>query len=455
MKADLIESREAAPPERPEVPAAGTSRLHALPGRLRSASTGLFSIFDQAIVSGTGFVSAAIIGRMTSPDQLGLYYIMLTIILMAIGVQDQVVAAPYLVYAKRRRGRELWEYSGSMWFHHFLLTIAGTIGLVVAIAILTATGVLTIVPGLWALLFAGPLILLREDIRRYSFANLNVRSAAIVDAVVCVAQLGGLLVLGYLGRLSLEAIVGVMGAACALACVGWLWIERPRVRFKRVRFWPDFRHNWKLAKWALRGHLLGSTTPYVMIWIVGFAMGPVAAGILGACTTLIGITKVLQAGVTNVLTTQSSHAFATGGWHALRRVMFRASAFLGLALGCVCLLVLVTGDALAVLVYGEFYQGCGSILFVLALSALATSLSIVIGNGLWAIDQPRANFVADASCMVVTLVAAVLLVFPLGVLGAALATLAGTVTSAIVRVISLLRAIHSNEFQPATAVASS
>ncbi len=429
------------------------SRLRKLPRRFPSASMGLLSIFDQAIVSGTGFATAVIIGRMTSPDQLGLYYMTLSIVLLAVGIQDQVVAAPYLVYAKRRQGRELAQYSGSMWCHHLILTVVSVVGLSVAIAILWATGTATITPGLWALLGAGPLLLLREDIRRFSFANLNVRSAVGVDATVCVAQLGGLLLLGYFGRLSLFAIFGVMGASCALACVGWLLFDRPTVRFAWQRFWPDWRHNWEFAKWALRGHLVGSTTPYVMIWIVSFAMGPVAAGVLGACATLIGITRVLQAGVTNILTTQSAHAFATGGSADLRRVLIRAAAFLGLAIGVVCLLVLASGDALAVLVYGAFYQGCGAILFTLALSALVTSLGIVAGNGLWAIDRPRSNFVADVCCMVVTLVAAVFLVFSWGVLGAALAILAGSVVATIVRVITLTRAIKSLDSPAVSAVA--
>src|SRR5829696_8659247 len=78
-------------------------------------SRGFLSIFDQAVFSGTSFATAVLIGRATSPDQLGQYYLVLSIILVITGAQEQIVSAPYVVYSKRREGQELAEYAGSMW----------------------------------------------------------------------------------------------------------------------------------------------------------------------------------------------------------------------------------------------------------------------------------------------------------------------------------------------------
>jgi O-antigen/teichoic acid export membrane protein len=199
--------------------------------------------------------------------------------------------------------------------------------------------------------------------------------------------------------------------------------------------------------------MLGATTPYVMVWIVNVALGPVAAGVLGACTTLVGITRVLQAGVTNVLTTQASHAFATGGYPALRRVLWRSAMFLGLTLGGVCLLLLFAGDFLAVLVFGEFYDGTRPILVALGLSALFAAWSVVAGNGLWAIEKAPANFVADIWATAVTLAVAAVLVLPMGALGAALATLVGSIVATALRVVALARAVDSSNLHSETVAA--
>lgn len=443
MNADAIESCSSGEVERGHALADLVLRFKAATRRFPSASNGLLSIFDQAIVSGTTFFTAAIVGRTTSPDQLGLYYLVLTIVLIVSGIQDQVVAAPYAVYSKRRRGRELAEFGGSIWLHHLVVTALTVAGLGAAILVCIASGNTTIVPGLLALMVVGPLILLRGGIRRFAFANFHVMYAIALDAIVAVLQLAALALLGWFGMLSLFSIYAVMGAACGVACLAWYFFDPPRVRFIRERFASDWHHNWAFGKWALRSFLVGNTTSWVMLWIVSFAVGAAATGVLGACSTLIGISNVLLLGVDNVLTPHAAHAFATGGAKDLRHMLTRTAAFLGLTIGSFCLFVLLTGDWLVVLVFGSHYEGSGAILFTLSLSTLATSLGMVVGNGLWAIDKPRSNFFADVTCMSAMLITAAFLIVPLGAFGAAIAMLAGTATGCVVRTLTLRSALAS------------
>src|SRR3954470_24684248 len=107
MKVDTSESYEAGQPKRQGWVSAAGKRMSALERRFPLASRGFLSILDQAIYSGTSFVTAILIGRATSPDQLGLYYVVLSIILVLAGAQEQIVSAPYLVYSKRRQGHDL------------------------------------------------------------------------------------------------------------------------------------------------------------------------------------------------------------------------------------------------------------------------------------------------------------------------------------------------------------
>jgi O-antigen/teichoic acid export membrane protein len=82
------------------------------------------------------------------------------------------------------------------------------------------------------------------------------------------------------------------------------------------------------------------------------------------------------------------------------------------------------------------------------------ALSIVTGNGLWAIDQPRSNFLADVCCMTATLIAAAILVHPFGALGAALATLAGATAAAVVRSFILMRRLEFHVCETGVAISS-
>jgi O-antigen/teichoic acid export membrane protein len=424
-----------------------TERISAAGRRFPLASKGLLSIFDQAIFSGTSFLTAVLIGRATSPGRLGTYYLVLSIVLVISSVQDQLISAPYVIYSKRRQGRDLAEYAGSIWAHHLAVTFAAMFGVLTAAVVLSITGESHIAPALWALLGIAPLLLIRQEIRRFTFANLDLKSAVLLDVAVALFQLAGLLLLSFFGWSSLFTIFGVMGGACGLASAGWYLFNRPAVRFVRARFMSDWRHNWQFSKWALQTYVLGNTTPQLMLWLVSATAGTAATGVFGACNNLIGISYVVLCGVANVLTPQAAHAFAAGGVKDLRRVLMVVGSFFALTMGALCLLILVTGDWLVIFAFGPHYHGTGSILFLLGLSATMNALSILTGNGLWAIDQPRSNFLADVCCMTVTLIVAAMLVLPFGAFGAALATLAGATAAAVVRSFTLMRrlGVHACE----------
>lgn len=427
------------------------ARVLNVPHRFPLASKGVLAIFDQAIYSGTSFLTAVLVGRTTSPDQLGQYYLALSIVLVIAGVLEQLVAAPYAVYSKRRRGRELSEYAGSMWIHFLVAVVVTVFGLLTAIPIASLAGLTGIVPGLWALAVFAPLLFLRQWVRRFTFANLELTSAVALDAAVAAMQLTMLAVFGYFGLLSLFNIFAIMGGACGLACLGWYWLDRPRLRFKRSRFAVDWRLNWGFGKWALQTFVLGNMTPQIMLWLVTATLGAAVTGLFGACSTLVGIAYVILSGADNLITPQAAHAYAVGGVRELRRFLLLAGTFVAIAMGMFCLAFMATGDWFVVLAFGADFRGTGTILNVLAFSAFMNGLSYVAGNGLWAIDQPRLNFVADVCCMTATLLAAAFLIHPFGALGAALATLAGTSIATIVRISTLVR--HLETVEPAQGMA--
>jgi O-antigen/teichoic acid export membrane protein len=121
-------------------------------------------------------------------------------------------------------------------------------------------------------------------------------------------------------------------------------------------------------------------------------------------------------------------------------------------MGSFCLFVFATGDWLVVFAFGADYHGTGLILLLLTLSTSISVVSMLASNGLWAIDQPRSNVVADVCGMTVMLIVAALSVHSLGALGAALASLAGAITAAAVRSFTLVRCLESHARQSSIAI---
>lgn len=405
---------------------------------------GALSLLDQAIVSATSFATSVIIGRMCSKEQLGIFYLALTIVYLAKAVQDTVIAAPYVIYYHGRRGESRALYSGSVLLHYIALSIVSCLILAGMVSLVSfGIGPIGVLPALWVLLMVLPFIQLREFVRRLVIAHLRLSTVIVIDLVVGSAQIGMLVALAYYERLTIPRAFAVMGTACAIPCLAWYCCVRRSMRLDWSRAIADWRHNWKFARWALASHSIGFATLYVTPWIVTALRGNSDAGVLAACISVVGVASMFMTGLSAFLTPRAAIAFETAGASELRRFLNAATTVYIAALGSFAIAVFASGDRLLVLAFGGKYAGYGAVLGVLALATLALSIGLTAGIGLWAIDQPRANLVADVCTLTITLILVVALLPWLGVLGAALGDLAGKSAGALVRQATLFRLLET------------
>jgi O-antigen/teichoic acid export membrane protein len=421
-------------PSQPAAPAGllggGVAKLLALAGDSLLQKSAL-SVFDQGVVSGTSFLTSVILGRMCVREELGVYYLALSIVFFVRGIQEQLVSAPYMIYCGRKQGAELARFAGSSLVHQGVL-------LLVTCLVLSVLAPLGVLPGglqaaIWILVAAAPLLLVREYIRQLLFAHLEMRTAILLDVSVALIQLVGLSLLASSGHLTLTTTLAVLAAASGLPAAWWFLTKRHVMVIGLQSAWHDFLHNWTFARWALASQLLACTTPYVMPWVVALTHGEAQTGTLGACSTLVGLSNMFMMGLCNFLSPKAARAFATGGLAELQSILRKTAILFAASLGAICVVGFTLGETIAVAVYGEQFGDTGWIIGVLSLSVLANSMGVTAGNGLWAMERPSANFVADLVSLGVVIVATVSLVPLFGPLGAALATLSGTSTDAAVR----------------------
>jgi O-antigen/teichoic acid export membrane protein len=398
------------------------------------------SVLDQAVVSGTSFTTSVLLGRYTSQSELGVYYLALSVIYFARGVQEQIVCAPYMIYCSRKQGAALPEYTGSSLVHQCIVMMA-------TVAVLLGALLVGCLPAgastaFWLLTCATPLMLMREFARQMSFAQLDLKRATLLDIAAASLQLALLADLAATSRLTVTSTLAALATSSGLATVGWLATAKQRMVVRAAAAVRDWWHNWTFARWALASHLLACTTPYVMPWVVAFSHGEAQTGILGACSTLVGLSNTFLQGLCNFLSPRAAQAFSQGGLIELRSVLRKTALLFGLTLGGLAALAFLVGERAAVLLYGDGFAGTGPLIGVLSLSVLANSAGVVAGNGLWAMERPRANFLADLCSLAVVIAATFVLVPAYGALGAAIATLAGTTTDAAVRLWILKQAMR-------------
>lgn len=400
---------------------------------------GVWSIADQAIVSGTSFVTSIVIARCCSRSELGLFALAISLIALTRAIQEQLITAPFMVFAGRMRDVRLSRYTGSCLVHQGQMTLAAAV-------LFAGLWLTTWQMGWWSemqplfpmLVLALPFLLFREHVRQTSYGLLRPGAAIAVDLTASTLQLGIMIGLWATNLLTIPAVFAAMAIGCGAGTLGWVAVTAKLWEVKPNRIAVDWQRNWRLGRWALACQLVGQAAPYVMPWLIASTHDTAAAGLLAACTTLAGPANLFVTGYANHLTPRASAAFASGGVSRLRPVVLEAMGLFGVTLGLFAATTWCLGDAVVGLVYGDKFTGAGAILAILATVVLVNSFGTVAGNALWAMERASANFRADVVTLVATLLTAVWLIPAYGAWGSAMATLAGSISGSIWRVGTLI-----------------
>jgi O-antigen/teichoic acid export membrane protein len=127
------------------------------------------------------------------------------------------------------------------------------------------------------------------------------------------------------------------------------------------------------------------------------------------------------------------HDFARQGRLDRRRMVGRITAVMTVIMAGFCLAVWLFGGRLLTLLYGNPYRGHDVTLVVLALSVLATALSIGSSNALVAMDRPDLTFKATLLGMVAGLATVVAFAPRFGLTGVATGLLCGHLVDSGIR----------------------
>ncbi|MCR9197556.1 MAG: lipopolysaccharide biosynthesis protein [Planctomycetaceae bacterium] len=416
--------------------------LAGLRRRLESsdAMASLCAVADQALISGTSFVTAVAVGRSCGAETLGLYTLIVAAVAMLIGIADQLITAPYMMFHHHRHGRQLAAYQGSVLLHQLMmicLTVAVAAGLTAFVRsphtrliglILTLT-----LPGL----------LMRAYLREMALAHNRMLDLLLLDGGICGCQLLTVTLMMLTGATNLTTLYGLSGAACLVSVALWWRTQSSRLRFSRRACRIHWQRNWRFGRWALATHLAGCSTPYVMPWVLFALCGKAETGLLGSASVIVGMANILLSGLADFLTPRAARAYATGGVAKLRSILRSMLGISLLAIGSVCAVAMFFGQSIVDTLYDGRFPDVGMLISLLTFSVLANAVGNVAGNGLWALNLPRANFVADMLTLIVAIAAAPVMIRPWGATGAAMATLTACTCGAIVRQAIFLQSVRA------------
>ena len=427
--------------DEPVRPPAATPRT----GLLRRAvnarnATRATALFDQCVVSGASFIATMLLGRVCGAEELGVYALAMTAVVLVMNAQSSLIASPYIQLTAGRRPRTRRRLAASAAVHTGVLA-AATGGLLLAGAVVLR--LLQPAANTWLVLTmlaaASTPILFREFARRMMFANLQAVRVSLFDLAASGLQIGVLAALAASGRLSAVTALTTVGGAYGAAAGWWLFHERREMLLAGRRVVEDFKASWRLGRWELANAasllLHGFAVPWILMWCAS----PAATGIFVGCRTVVALARPFISGLGNVLEPQASRAYRDGGSRGLRQMVFNCTLLVAGVMTAFCLTAGLLGGVWLRWIFGQSeFVAYAHVLQILAAAVFVGTLDLGPLQGLRAVGRPDLNFRSSLLGVCCLLPAALVLVSLLGVAGGAWAMLMGNAASAGARWICFL-----------------
>ena len=407
--------------------------------RLAGIATGTHSqaLLDQAIVSGTSFLTMILVARASNSDELGIYALAISLLVPWVSIQESLIALPYTI-SRHRTAVAPQQHAGAFLMFCGLLALVAVLFFGVTFAGLSIGHA---APGLVqaSLVLAAvvPFALLRDFGRRFEFAHLQMGHALRLDIWAAIVQIAGLGLLAWYGKLTAASACAAIGVSCAVAGFGWFRSARPQFALRPEMIRPMAAEGWGVGKWLFATQLTLSLQIYVTYWLLGLLAGVSATGLYAACASIVLIANPVLIGLSNIVAPQAALAMSEGGVPRLVQDVRRNTLLLGAAMAAFCILVMIGGDAALNVFFPKLdVAGHSDILLVLSLAMLASAIGMPSSNGLAIIDRPRAIFWCGLIALVLTALLVTLLVSWWGLMGAATGVLIGNLAGSVARIVA-------------------
>jgi O-antigen/teichoic acid export membrane protein len=398
------------------------------------------SLADQTVASATNFLTGVVVARACSKEEFGLYMLGVSLVLLITDVQTSLISTPFMIYAPRLKGTANALYTGSILVHQLALSFLTILALVCgAFALKIGVGPQGLERVIWALVCVIGLIMLREFARRVCFARLKLKTAFLFDSCVAIVQMSALLVLAHFGLLSASRAYLVIGSACGIAVLWWLWSDRGSYCARTSESFADLKKNWILGKWVFASGLLVAISMNIYPWLLALFHGTASAGVWAACLGVVSAGNPALLAIQNLVGPKIAHAHALRGAMGLRRLVLKMTVAIGLPMSFLCLVLIFWGDRLVGLLYGHPYSGNGLVVALIALNVLITSTAFPFSRALFAIERADLDFFVNFAALVIMLTSGLWLVRMFGPVGAATGLLAAGFVISVVRAGAFLR----------------
>lgn len=400
----------------------------------------LLALIDQALVSGTNFVTTVALARALGMKGFGVFALAWTAIILVNNLQVAFVVSPMMSVGPKQEAHERPTYYGAVLAQEIVFALCVSFVVWVTVSLLNTYFSQWNIRDLGLpLTFATLAYLLQDFIRRYFFSTRQAKMALICDSISYLTQLPIILFMARRSHLSPGAALWVIGATSIGGfLVSFMWFEPVRLESQSLRQ-VTVRH-WRVSRWLAPSAFMqwGSGNLFGLVAPVYY--GAAAAGVLRAAQNIVAVTHIWYLGLDNVVPAEAARQMHTGGVQACTRYIRQIVWRWGAITAAFLFLVVARPSLWLRLVYGTAYAGFGHILQLYAALYLMIFLGGPLRAGLQALEYAAPIFWSYLAMTLFSIAFAGPFAKSLGLVGAMLGMIATqTLFQGIVGVAFVLR----------------
>ncbi len=380
------------------------------------------TLFDQAIVSGTNFLTGIILARALGFKAYGVFTLLWFLVLFLYTLYESFFATSLMTLTSYQLEKmtERRYYGCQRTFAMALAILAALVSVVALVGIHLFDASVDIMPYALPLVLSVLGYLLQDSTRRLFFVRRQVVCAVCIDTLRYGSQLAVLILFLMLGTLTIEKALWVI-AICALVSYGLFWFMLPLPSWHWSTLSIIATKNWHFAKWLMGAGILQWFSSNLLIILSGSMLGAFAVGLLRAMQNIVAVLYVILQGLDNFIPARAVQAFRQSGFAAMERFIGKAALgmlaiFLIIAIPC-----LVMPDQVLHWIYGHAYHdGYGNVLRLYLLIYLMVVVNKLVGYLLQTIQYNKPQTFAYLPSVVVSTCAGYWMILHWGLWGVAI-----------------------------------
>jgi len=404
---------------------------------------------DQALVSGTNFITGLVLARVLGIDAYGLFILLTGIILFTTNIQNAVIVSPMMVNGPARDNDKAHVYYQTTAILHIVFTLIFFILIAAIGTLLNHTILDTYLDNLiLPLALAASGLLLQEYFRRYFFSTKKTIQALTNDILSYGLQLISILLVHFIYGINVEICLYIMAATSFVAVIHGVFSSKLLLNLSEIpnsNYRDTAIEHWVFGKWLVAKNMTYWLGTQMVIYMTGIFLSVAAVGAMAAARNIVGIVNILFLALDNFATPRASQFYASNGTAGLTRYIKRLSIIGGSATASIAMIASIIPDFWLNLVYSDEYTGYGWVVVAWSVFYLIGYFQRPLGIGLRVLGKTQSIFIGTA---VGTIVAAITVIPALNYVG-----LLGAMTTLILVQIATtlsLYAIYTNQINTNT-----